>query len=235
MGKDAIKIVWLSLCSLTALFVLTKLMGKRQMSQLTLFDYIAGISIGSMAAEVACHPEPESWLGLISMAIYGVAALLINVLNTRSLKIRKVFLGVPLVLYDNGQLYLRNLKKAKLDLNELMMECRVSGYFDLRQLQLILMEVNGKLSFLPNSQYRPATPEDLSLNPSQERPAVAVIMDGVAFPSRLQAIGLNESWLEKQLHAQGYVGAEQILLATVSNDKLAVWPKQAAPPKEHYV
>ena len=138
-----------SLGSLVWLFVLTKLMGNRQMSQLTLFDYIIGISIGSIAAEMASHPEEDAWLGLIAMTIYALVAVGFNVLNDKSLKARRVLIGSPLVLLDHGRLYRQNLKRAKLDLNELLAECRSAGYFDLSELEMILMEVNGKLSFLP--------------------------------------------------------------------------------------
>lgn len=225
--SDLGQVALYSVCSLAALFVLTKLMGNRQMSQLTLFDYIIGISIGSLAAEMASHPEPESWLGLPAMIIYALLALGINVLNTRSLKARNLFLGSPLVLLDQGRLIYGNLKTAKLDLNELMAECRAAGYFDLAQLQMIMLEVNGKLSFLPNETSRPLTPEDVGLSPGQSRPAVAVVMDGVVFETRLKAIGLNGEWLAKQLKAQGYNDCAHILLATVDHQQaLAVYPRE---------
>lgn len=234
--SDLAQVVIYSICSLIVLFLLTKLMGNRQMSQLTMFDYIAGISIGSLAAEMASHPEPESWLGIVAMVIYALITLGINVLNNRSLKARQAFLGSPLVLYDHGKLFFDNLKKAKLDLNEVLAECRSAGYFDLAQLQMILLEVNGKLSFLPNEENRPLTPQDMQMEPAQQRPAVAVIMDGIPFPRRLHAIGLNEEWLKKQLAIQGYKTHEDILLATVDNNNaLAVYRRDpAADTKDYY-
>ncbi len=210
-----------SLGSLVWLFVLTKLMGNRQMSQLTLFDYIIGISIGSIAAEMASHPEEDAWLGLIAMTIYALVAVGFNVLNDKSLKARRVLIGSPLVLLDHGQLYRQNLKRAKLDLNELLAECRSAGYFDLSELEMILMEVNGKLSFLPVSQNRPVTPQDLSLAPAQDRPAVAVVMDGVPFPERLKAVGLDEAWLQKQLKNQRIDDCRDVFFASVDRDQSA--------------
>lgn len=225
----------LCLCSLVALFLLTKLMGNRQMSQLTVFDYIIGISFGSLAAEMAAHPDPDSWLILEAMAIYALAALGINILNTHSLKARKLFLGAPLVLYDQGKLYLASLRKAKMDLNELLAECRAAGYFDLSQLEMIILEVNGKLSFLPVSAYRPAEPADLQLQPRQERPQVAVVMDGVIFPERLAALGFDQNWLDKQLKAQGYADHKKVLLACVADGQLTVYgPHDKQQPKKHY-
>lgn len=225
----------LTLSSLVALFLLTKLMGNRQMSQLTMFDYIIGISFGSLAAEMAAHPDTESWLVLEALLIYALVAVCINIMNMHSLKARKIFLGAPLILYDQGHLYLSSLKKAKVDLNELMAECRAAGYFDLSQLEMIILEVNGKLSFLPVSKERPLTTKDMQLHPKQERPALAVIMDGVVFPERLQAAGYNESWLKKEMKAQGYSDFKEVFLACIADNKLNVYARdEKEQPKKHF-
>lgn len=220
------EVILFSFISLLVLFTLTKLMGNRQMSQLTLFDYIVGISIGSLAAEMASHPEPESWLGLVAMCIYAGMAILINQLDDKSRKLRRFILGKPLILFDHGTLYYNNLKKAKLDLTEFMTECRNSGYFDLAQLQMAVLEVNGKMSFLPNEADRPLTPADMQMHPRQSRPVVAVVMDGVVLPDRLRATGNTEGWLTKQMEIQGFKDPKDILLATVDADNaLAIYEK----------
>lgn len=223
---DLLHVVVLSAVSFAFLFLVTKLMGNRQMSQLTMFDYIAGITLGSLAGEMASHPDPESWLGLASMAVYAALTILINVMNDKSRKARRLFLGQPTILYDRGTLYFSSLKKARLDLSEFMTECRNAGYFDLAQLQMVIMEVNGKLSFLPNEQDRPLTPGDMQMEPQQSRPPMAVIMDGVFLPNRLKATGNTESWLKKQMELQGFTDMEDILLATVDeNNALAIYEK----------
>lgn len=223
---DLLHVIALTVVSFVFLFVITKLMGNRQMSQLTMFDYIAGITLGSLAGEMASHPEPEAWLGLVSMAIYALLTILINVMNDKSRKARRFFLGQPTILYDRGTLYYSSLKKARLDLSEFMTECRSAGYFDLAQLQMVIMEINGKLSFLPNEQDRPMVPKDMQLDPPQSRPATAVIMDGVFLPNRLKATGNTESWLKKQMEIQGFTDVDDILLATVDADNaLAIYEK----------
>ncbi len=226
---DAGYVALLSVISLAFLFVLTKLMGNRQMSQLTLFDYISGITLGSLAGEMAIHPEAESWLGLVAMAIYAAATILLNRITSKSRAARHSLIGGPTVLFDRGTLYYDALQRAKLDLSELMTECRSAGYFDLSQLQMVLLEPNGKLSFLPNEQDRPLTPKDMQLSPAQSRPPIAVIMDGVLLPERLKATGNNEVWLQKQLTAQGYRDLSRVLLATVdATNALAVYDKDPA-------
>lgn len=234
MGK-----VWqvavFSIASLIALFVLTKLMGNRQMSQMTMFDYIIGISFGSLAAEMAAHPEEESWLVLVAMTVYAMITLLINFFNMHSLKSRKVFLGAPLVIMDKGKLYISGLKKAKIDLNELLAECRTAGYFDLEELEMILLEVNGKLSFLPKSQNRPLTAADISRRTKPERPSVAVVMDGVPLVDKLRENGYDEKWLQKQIAAAGYPDCKNVLLAMVNDGKLTVFPREdSLQPKNSY-
>lgn len=216
----------LSVVSFLALLALTKLMGNRQTNQLTMLDYVIGISIGSIAAEMASHPEDESWLGLLAMAVFAVLAVLMNILNTKSLHIRKKLIGMPTVLYERGTLYYNNLKKTKLDLTELLMECRISGYFDLSQLELIIMEINGELSFLPAEGERPLTPKDMSLAPKQARPSIPIIMDGALLPTQLKTSGNDENWLKKQMELQGFSDIRDILLAVVDDtNMLSIYEK----------
>ncbi|MEA5015187.1 MAG: DUF421 domain-containing protein [Candidatus Limiplasma sp.] len=201
-----------SILSVVALFFMTKLLGNRQMSQLTLFDYIAGISIGSIAAEIATHPDEGGWVGLVAMAIYGGVTWLTNLADDHSLRLRRFILGEPLVLFSQGTLYFQNLKKAKLDLNEFLTECRSSGYFDLSQLQLVILEVNGKLSFLPLAVNRPLTPADMGQSPVSQEPCLPVILDGRIVGQALHSLGYDENWLRKGWERQGFARPEEILL-----------------------
>lgn len=225
-AADIPMVLALSLSSFVALAVLTRLMGNRQMSQLTMMDYVVGISIGSIAAEMAARPDADNWFGLIAMAVYAGLAILLNVLNDKSLRVRALVLGKPTVLWERGTLYYNNLRGAKMDLTEFLTQCRQAGYFDLSQLELVLLEVNGKLSFLPVEGARPLTPADMGMTPKQSRPAIPVVMDGALLSSQLRLSGNDESWLQKQLAAQGYAELDDILLATVDADNaLAVYEK----------
>ena len=209
-----LQVLLTSIGSVVFLFILTKLLGNKQMSQLSMFDYINGITIGSIAAEMATSLENDFWLPMIAMAVYTAVALLISLLASHSVKMRKFLIGRPLILYDDGKLYRNCLKKAKLDLNEFLTECRNNGYFRLSEIQTAIMETNGKISILPVSNARPVTPADLSLSPAQEKLPVNLIIDGVVLTENLQAIGKNEKWLETQLRAQGYRDPKEIFLAT---------------------
>lgn len=232
---EILQVLITSAVSLAVLFLLTKLMGSKQVSQLSMFDYIIGISIGSIAAEMATELEnPEN--SLAAMIVYGVIAFLVSVISQRSAKVRKVMSGRPLVIMDNGIIYRENLKKARIDLSDFLTQCRTSGYFDLNQIQTAVMEYNGAISFLPVSKDRPATPSDMDLQPEQEHLQITVIMDGHINKSNLKLSGNNEVWLTKQLHLQGYNNPSDVLLALCdNNNKLTVFPMDVKnDPADHY-
>ena len=144
-----------SVVSIVVLFLLTKLMGSKQVSQMTAFDYIVGITIGSVAAELATDLE-EPTQPLTALIIYGFAAFGISVLTSKSIRARGAVTGKPLILLEDGVIFRENLKKARLDLNEFLTYTRMSGYFDLSQVQTAVLEHNGVVSFLPKEPYRHA-------------------------------------------------------------------------------
>lgn len=123
---DLLKIVALSFGSLIFLFILTKLMGNKEMSQLSMFDYIIGITIGSIAAEMSTALGNDFMQPVVAMAVYAAVSIVISIFSYKSLKFRRIISGNSLILLDNGELYRDNLKKAKLDLNEFLMQCRTA-------------------------------------------------------------------------------------------------------------
>lgn len=220
---DILKIIITSTVSLLILFLLTKLMGSKQVSQLNMFDYIVGISIGSIAAEMATELDAPI-NAMTAMIVYGVIAATVSLIAERSLKARKILSGRPLVLLDNGKLYRKNFKKTRMDINDFLMQCRSQGYFDISQIQTAVMEFNGRMSILPISANRPLTPQDMNLAPEQEYMTTAVIEDGVIIEDNLKHTGNNYIWLKKQLSEQGYNKPEDVFLAMCdNNNKLTVY------------
>lgn len=220
---EIIKVLLTSLLSIGALFAVAKIMGHKQMSQLDFFDYISGITIGSIAAELATELE-EPLKPLIAIAVYGAVAVLLSKITSLFPKTRKYINGTPTILMNNGKLYRENLKKAKLDLSEFMVMCRQQGYFNLSDIQTAVFEFNGKLSILPVSKKRPANPEDLNLSPAPEFIHTEVIMDGRILDENLKRMGLDDKWLQKQLNAQGYKKTEEVFLALCDeNNQLTVF------------
>lgn len=148
---DLLKIVILSITSLVTLFILAKIMGYRQMSQMSMFDYINGITIGSIAAEMATELDQTPLHGIVAMTVYALFALLLSFLSMKSITMRRLIVGRPVLLLNNGSIY-EKLKKAKIDINEFLIQCRVAGYFDISKLQSAVLEADGRISFLPLQQ-----------------------------------------------------------------------------------
>ena len=224
---DIIKVLLTSLLSVAALFIITKIMGHKQVAQLDFFDYVSGITIGSIGAELATELE-KPYNPLVALVFYGLASVTLNLLAHRMPKTRKYINGTPTILMNDGKLYRENLKQAKLDLSEFMLLCREQGYFDLEQIQAAIFEHNGMLSILPRATCRPATPEDLKIAVKATHIGVEVIMDGRVMGENLSRIGRDENWLTKQLKAQGQANAKEIFLGIYhpEEDRLMLYPNE---------
>lgn len=222
---DIIKVILTALLSVSALFIIAKLMGHKQVAQLDFFDYISGITIGSIAAELATELE-EPWKPLISLGIYGGVSVMLSLITHKFPKMRKYINGTPTILMNGDKIYRKNLKQAKLDLSEFMLLCREQGYFDLDEIQTAIFEHNGKLSILPKAANHPATPEDLKITAKATHIGVEVIMDGRIMGENLSRMGRDANWLKKQLNSQGHKDEKEIFLGVYipEEDKMTLYP-----------
>lgn len=224
---NIIKIIILSISSEILLFFLTKIMGDKQMSQLSMFDYIIGITIGSIAAEMATSLENNFVEPLVAMIVYALIALAISYFSYKSIKFRRFLYGNSLILLDNGELYNKNFKTAKLDLNEFLVQCRTNGYFNINDIQTAILESNGKISFLPKSSKKPTTPEDFNLKTQDEKILINVIIDGHVIQENLNRTGNDTFWLQKQLAIQKINDVSEVFLGMCdSNNNLSIYTKK---------
>lgn len=221
---EVLKVVPVALLSAVSLFIIAKIMGHRQIAQLDFFDYITGITIGSIAAELATELE-SPWKPLLAMAVYGSISVGLSIAANKFPTMRKFINGSPTIIMDNGKLYRKNMKKAKLDLSEFMIMCRQAGYFNPGDIQTAVFECNGILTILPVSTRRPVTPEDMNLAPQPEFICTEVIMDGRILEDNLKRMDLSAKWLQKQLKSQGYDSPKEIYLGICDKDKnLSLFP-----------
>ena len=214
---EILKVFLTATFSAVALFITAKTMGHKQMSQLDFFDYITGITIGSIAAELATELE-EPIKPLIAIIVYGIITFLLNFITSKFPKSRKFINGTPTIIMDNGKLYRENLKKAKLDLSEFLVMCRQQGFFNISDIQTAVFEYNGRLTILPASYKRPVTPEDLKIPVNAEFISTEVIMDGRVLDQNLKRKGLDINWLKAQLELQGFKSPKEIFLGLCDKD-----------------
>ncbi|MEG0913296.1 MAG: DUF421 domain-containing protein [Oscillospiraceae bacterium] len=226
MIVNLLKIVISAIASILVLFLLAKLMGARQISQLSFFDYINGITIGSIAAELAVAGiSIDALIALTAMIVYGLAAEIVSFSTNKSIALRRLFEGKPLILFDNDTLFEQNLMKAKLDVNEFLTHCRYEGFFDLSDIETAVLETNGQISILPKSGARHVTPVDLGLEVKRDKAVFNVIIDGKVMTECLKNTGNNEPWLTKQLQMQNVKASELILATCDSENTLTVYEK----------
>ena len=220
---DILKVILATFGSLIALFILTKLIGNKQISELNMFDYVNGITIGSIAAEMATTLDSSFIQPLIAMVIYALVTFVLSIAANKNMKIRRLFTGRSIFIYDKGKIFKENLKVAKLDVNEFLAQCRIQGYFSLDEIETAILESNGKISILPKAQNRPCTPSDLAISVPKERPGVNVILDGEILERNLKYTGNDENWLAKQLKKQGKSVKEVFLGVCNSDNNLEIF------------
>ena len=207
-------VTYRSLLSLAALFLVTKMLGKKQVSQLSLFDYVIGISIGNFAAEMTINLESQTINGILAVFIFGLVAYIISILTMKSILLRRFFMSTPTVLIEKGEILIDGLRKVKFDINDLLEVCRIKGYFDVGEIEYALMEANGELSILPKEKYRSVILSDLNIKKEQTSLYANVIIDGKIMELNLEKIGKNKEWLFEKIKTHDL---SNILLATVDN------------------
>ena len=210
----------------TALFVLVKLIGNREMSQMSMFDYVNSITIGSIAAELATCEKWEFTAPLTAMIVYSLVMIALASISNKSLSVRRFVEGKALVLMDNGKINYSNLSHARIDINEFLMMCRVNGYFNIDDIQTAVLEANGKISVLPKSTVRPVNPKDLKLTPNMEKLVINLVIDGKILEGNLKVSGNSPAWLNTELKLNGVKELSEVLLATCdAKNKLKVYKK----------
>ena len=127
---EFLTVILASLFSAAVLFIIAKIIGHKQVAQLEFFDYITGITIGSIAAELATTLDKPWWKPTVSMIVFGIITVVLSVLTRKFPRSRKFINGTPTIILNDGKLFRKNMKKAKLELSEFLLLCRQEGYLN---------------------------------------------------------------------------------------------------------
>ncbi len=220
-------IIILSVVSLVVLFIITKVIGFRQISEMSFFDYVIGITIGSIAAEMSTNLDLEWWKGITAMAVYGIIGVVLSLLSQKSIAARKIISGKPIILIEKGKISKKNMKKARIELDDLLSSARGNGYFNLSDIDYAIMETTGKISFQPVGQKRNLNPKDFNFAPQNEGLYINIIMDGNIIEDNLSVAGITKKELGNMLKARGEK-IEDIILGTIdSNKQLSIFKKNS--------
>ena len=220
-----------SLISVSVLFVLTRIMGKKQISQLTFFDYVVGISIGSIAATFAVDDSIGYIKGITGMIIYALFPIVLSFISLKSYLGRKILDGTPTILIQNGKIVECGLKKTKMNVNDLIEECRLKNVFNIADVEFAILETSGKVSIQLKSQNQPLTPKDMNISTPYKGLCVNLIVDGKILDNHLKIINKDINWLNTELRKQGIKSPSEVLLAYLdSSDVLNTYLKNSDSP-----
>lgn len=222
------KVLLFATVSFAVLFIFSKLLGKKQIAQLDFVDYAIGISMGSIAADMAFDVDEPWYHFVIAMAVFFVLDMLISFIGRKGPFLKRILKGKPLVVIYEGKLNYENLKKSKLDVNDLLALCREKGYFDLKQVAYALFETSGELSIMPIGEERPAVTKDLPIEIQRAALPNYLVIDGRVSDSGLSEINKDREWLYSQLSVNSENDLKNILLASYDDNtqKVDVQQKQ---------
>ncbi|MRN55151.1 DUF421 domain-containing protein [Paenibacillus monticola] len=211
-----IEVILRTIFAVVALFFLTKLLGKRQVSQLSFFEYITGITLGSIAAYVSLDTDKTWHLGVIALLVWVVFSYGIEYLQIKSKKARDFIDFKATVLIKDGKILEDNMKKERLTTDELLEELRKKDVFKVADVEFAIMESDGAINVLLTRENQPLTPKHLGVKVAPERETQAVIMDGKVLDEPLDTLGLTRGWLQGQLDKLGFT-VENVFLGQVDS------------------
>lgn len=215
--SDVVKTIIQSAVAITVLFILVKIMGKKHISQLTYFDYVVGICIGSLAGNIILEDTSNFFLGVISMMIITCFPILLSYISLKSFTARKLLDGNPTILIQNGKIIEKNLKKTKLDINDILELLRVKNAFNISDVEFAILETSGEISIQLKPNKQPATPSDLNLNVKYQGICTNLIIDGKVIYTNISFINKDTDWLINELKKQNVNSPSEVLLASLDN------------------
>ncbi|MFD2170785.1 DUF421 domain-containing protein [Tumebacillus lipolyticus] len=214
---DWLNILIRSLVSIVFVFILTKLIGKRQLSQMTFFEYTVGIALGDLAAMIADDLSGPMYKGILAMSVYAGFPILLGWLALKNKSVRNFVEGKATILIKDGKVMEDNLKKERMSSDELLEHLRLKNAFRVADVEFALMEPNGKVSVLMKSQNQPITPKHLGVTVAPETEPQTVIMDGKILDESLATRGFNRGWLNTELNKAGVL-LENVFIGQVDTN-----------------
>jgi len=211
-------IILRSIIAFIFLFVLTRFMGKKQISQLTFFDYTVGITMGAIAAIAAVQGGVSILVPLLGLVTFAVLTIILGHVTLESRPLRKLINGEPTIVIHNGKVLEGNMARMRYHMDNLTQQLRQKGVFQLSEVEYAILEPRGELSVLKKSQVQPLTPSDLGIPTGYTGVPSELIVDGQIIAANLKQNNLDEQWLYQQLEQMGIGSLDQVVFAQLQTD-----------------
>ena len=216
--NEYIAIMARTISVLIIVLALVRLIGKKQLSQLTVVEYVVSVALGSLAGNLTINRSINFVQGTIAILIWAVTPILIGYIALKSLSFRKVVTSEPVIVIQNGNIIEKNMAKARYNIGDLLMQLREKDVFDLTEVEFAILEPNGKLSVLKKPQYAAVTPKDLKLATGYKGLMTDLIIDGEVLKSHLVMANRDEKWLLDQLRMKNINDVREVLFAGLKPD-----------------
>lgn len=201
------------LIGFTALLLITKLLGKTQITQLTPFDFISALVLGELVGNAIYDKEIGAHYVLYSVALWGILIYGVQALTQKRKKSRSLLEGNPAIIIRKGTIDYKELKKNHLDINQLQHLLRQKDVFSIREVEYGILEANGSVSILKKAKYDNPTTQDFQLPPKRVHLPVTFIMDGEMLEDNIRGAGFTKEWLELELQKKGIVNVKEVFYA----------------------
>lgn len=213
-----LNILFRSIITYFVLLLFTRIMGKKQLSQLTYFDYIVGITIGSIAAAASVDKHIDVFQSCFSIIVWSILTVLISIATLKSIKLRLWVDSEPLVIINKGKVIYKNMKRAKYNIGDLLMQLRNKDVFYITDVEMAVLEPDGKLSVLKKAEKTSVTIEDMNIKKPKTGMMVEFILDGNLLSNHLSQIKKDEKWVASQLKSRNIYNIKDVVFAGVQAD-----------------
>ena len=207
--------------SYIVLFILARIMGSKEISQMTFFNFVSAMAIGSIAANLVVSQNLSIRNGLIALIGWTIFTVVISVIDIKSKTARKVTTGNPVVVIKEGKIIKNAMRKSRLDLDSLSAMLRQKNVFSMADVDFAIFETNGKLSVMKKENKQTVTRSDMRLLSNHEKKypiATQVISDGVLLTKNLAKINKDEEWVNNQLNQANIDSVDNVYYAEVQQD-----------------
>jgi uncharacterized membrane protein YcaP (DUF421 family) len=201
------------------LILLTRILGKKQMGQLTIFTYITGIALGNIAGDMVVHRDITIVDGVTGLTLWAILTLFVEYISLKSSKARVLLDGEPTIVIKKGEIIYDKLASQRLNIDDLTMLLRTNNVFSIRDVEYAILEPNGQLSILKKADKEQVTRKDLNLPPNKILYIpTEIIVDGKLVAANLAETGQTREWLDQQLKQAGVNSVSQVLYAELQSD-----------------
>ncbi len=210
-------VIWKSLLIFSLLGILTRLVGRKLLAQMSYLDFVVGITIGSISGSYVVQMVKGMWI-LIAPILLAACTIAFDYSNLKSLRLRKLTEGEPVIVIQNGNILEKNMKKLRYHLDDLEMQLRDKGVFDIGEVEFAILESHGQLSVLKKSEFLPVTPKDMNINTKYKGLSTEIIKDGDILEQNLLQANLTKEWLMQQLKSRNIERLSDVVYAAVNTD-----------------